>query len=553
MTLAKFSVPAGRKIWAAAQGFLGQTLDLGTTRGRNSTGQQFRFAVVLEVGSNAGAIDCQNVVVHRVRLITATFPEVIGEQALEVAELQGRDYFAAAPAALDLSEGDVITVHWWNNRLWVGEFVSIACDCTESTGCDCEPVDEVITWEDDKDFASIRDLSGLVPAGTFDEGTGHLWRIVAGAGGTDFDNYSTHFDEGEVMMVGPMVGSTMYGPFAPNALGGILLGSRFNPPVGDPSADWWYWYGEFSTSPPRAANAFNLQVGCVCNCACGPAGEPEVKWPGEDPRAARLSEKTAIFWTGDRDDPQADEGICTATSGLAFYGRISGNSGSCPRTPLEMRYTIENVAGQHAADLGAIESKLLEHNTLDNLDVVFVDTCGGGIAGQVNSSRNPSLSNDDIDALKTWLDLGNKTLVLSVLRYHQFDLSTTGPTLDLAYAESTLGVEILPTRDRPLSSTTPVGANAVSHVLATGLASFSVRDWGLCDGFTTGTTLYEATMDFADGAETVPVVVLHDVGSGSRIIVGTQSYKTYSGFSSGFLGMLPDAFMSRVITERGNY
>jgi hypothetical protein len=75
------------------------------------------------------------------------------------------------------------------------------------------------------------------------------------------------------------------------------------------------------------------------------------------------------------------------------------------------------------------------------------------------------------------------------------------------------------------------------------------------DGFTSGTAFWTVDMPFVSGVETVPVVVMHDVGNGSRIIVGPiymhrSDFKEWGGFLA---GMIPDAFISNVINQHGSY
>lgn len=120
MGRARFSIEAGQKIWEATQQVLRDPLNLSGGRGRATGPGQFRLATVIEVGSGTATdTGCGTVVVHKIRLITATFDEVLDGQSLECTELQERDFFAATLPGRTVELDETVQVEWWNNRYWI--------------------------------------------------------------------------------------------------------------------------------------------------------------------------------------------------------------------------------------------------------------------------------------------------------------------------------------------------------------------------------------------------------------------------------------------------
>jgi len=133
MSFARFTAAAGRRIWAQTLLAARHPLDITPNqRRRKGSPGQFRLAVVIDDGIDSqsesdSAASCGVVRVSRVRLIEATYPELLGTKPLNYTQLNGAEHFAAASVIKPVSVGDVVYCAWWNNRYWIDDVLVEAC------------------------------------------------------------------------------------------------------------------------------------------------------------------------------------------------------------------------------------------------------------------------------------------------------------------------------------------------------------------------------------------------------------------------------------------
>lgn len=432
------------------------------------------------------------------------------------------------------------------------------CHC--DSACPCHNA-IALTWQNERDFATSRDLSDAAtysvdPRVWTDQprGTRLLWRIVMVGQGY----LGGPIKDGTVLQTGPIVGSTMAGDLTPHALS---LGPyrRFSSPS-------WYWYGN-SAFPELEPNSFRLEVGCLaCDCFC--VNDSRIAWPGESTAPLNYHERTATYWNGDADESAAaacDSSVGFLYSGHIDYGFLLGYH-KVPRAPEDFSDAIV-AAGAKPRDLGPIVGLGPADVPLDGLDVIFYERTGQQTTHPfgLRNRRNRLATEAEVDALKNWLDGGNRTLVLS----SGIPTGVSPQTVETyaiaySYAEAAFGVPMYARKTRshagpPLSAAIPdphILTDGATPFTVYGQAEYDIRN----DGLTTGTPLWSCEMDFAGGAETVAQVALHDVGNGSRIIVGAGPWQI-RGLSNvklinraGFLHTQSgDAFIANAIAFHGLY
>ena len=436
------------------------------------------------------------------------------------------------------------------------------CGCNT---CPCY-ADNVLTWTNDRDFAPARDLSDLATYPDVDprvwtdqpRNTQRLWRIVmVGSGYLG----GRPINDGTVLRLGPMADSTMYGWESPALLSLQASAVKAN----------WSWEGE--TPWPGVDNTFRLEVGCVsCNCFC--VNEARIHWPDEEPRELNYHERTAIHWNGDSIETITQS--CPASVGFIYQGMIKLDGGPyMPWTPEKVSDAILKT-GRKPFDLGTLyvgvpPSFYLRVDAaevdLSALDIIFYEHRWFGNDTHpfsTESGRYLFSGVEEINALKQWLYEGNRTLVLSSglatgLIDHIDDYEPT-----YSDAEAAFGVEMYSRFTREHDGAALSQAEPQPHVLTAGCNAYTVRGPGdvdnRSDGLTSGTPLWSARMNFTSGPEWVPMVVVHDVGNGSRLIVGGAGNLT-EGMSlqhivaaAGFMHVQnTDRFIQNVINEHGNY
>ena len=202
MTRAEFSLPAGRSIWHATREMLGLPVDLGSTRAHTNSPGQFRLAIIVEdAAGSSDQVDCDGVQVYGIQLIDATFPEVIGSQPLTYTLKDGQYHAAARPGQV-FAYQDIVLVHWWNNRYWLGEVLT---ECNEATFCELPLTETTIAdlvWPTGKYCADAEAVwvPGSLTASVVNANntTGHTVTVIAGTeNGFDYRQIEVEYTEGD--------------------------------------------------------------------------------------------------------------------------------------------------------------------------------------------------------------------------------------------------------------------------------------------------------------------------------------------------------------------
>jgi hypothetical protein len=452
-------------------------------------------------------------------------------------------------------------------------------------GCPCPcHTQEIFTWQDDHDFTAQRHLTGgnfpaLDTRVLTDQpvGTELLWRIKCLGNQNNsptfkalYSNGSVVGDIGIVISMGPVRGGQMMGsagcqsmypaPTSPTTNGAFFTWDAFSPTTE------WYFSGE-DTSGNNPGNDYALEIGCVkCNCHC--LGEPTVRWPGGFSAVVSDRERDAVYWLGDSYDTDATG--CAPNVGYVVEGTSAIHDWRDRLYSKTKTFSTLSSGAVNAVD--GIRGITPDGSDMTPLDIIFHEYAPPGGSGDEAEWQYSILSNnpehnqawqDICAAYKSWLDQGNKTLVLSLYGWitgasPYCNYTKHGPILD---AETAFGINIWPAcqdwnQTTPSTTATTVG----SHVLLTGVSSCSHKSvhGGLPTSGST-TTLFECSMPFTSGAATVPVVVMHDMGGGSRLILSLANwtdakfYQASPNANQGFLSAVNDVFITNVINQHGNY